>query len=190
MSLDNRVIAALGAVVVIGAGTLGGSIAYASGQPSPQTNQATITVGRNSHHFEPTCYNGGQPLTDSQNTQCQALYTQTSKFPTIDVKSLDRIGVGVTLGAADNGWRSYTNGGGTSGSASIAPFQKGNTFSGLVPAADVLTQTRDTTLAVVEFDPKTENQQQPNIIAAWFINLRNDAYPVAPSAEGGATQGQ
>ncbi|MCC9306678.1 hypothetical protein LN042_06075 [Kitasatospora sp. RB6PN24] len=193
MSLDNRVIAALGAVVVIGAGTLGGSIAYASSQTEPLSTQATVTVGRDSQRFEPSCYNGGKPLDDAANQACQNLLNDPSKFKSVDISSVDRIGVGVDLNTAKNGWRAYTNGGGGQGSASIAAYQKDNTFSGLVPAVDVLTQERDTTLTVVEFDPNTANTAKPGVLAVWFVNLRNNAAPVGTQSQDtpqGQTQGQ
>ncbi|WP_051969948.1 hypothetical protein [Kitasatospora azatica] len=190
MSLDNRVIAALGAVVVIGAGTLGGSIAYASSQDAPLKTQATVTVGRDSHRFEPSCYNAGKPLDAAANKACQLLSTQVAKFKTVSVKTADRIGVGVDPDTAKNGWRAYTNGGAGQGNASVAPYQKDNTFSGLVPAVNVLTQVRDTTLTVIEFDPKTAESQNPGILAVWFLNLKNDAAPAGAAQSQDSSQGQ
>jgi hypothetical protein len=176
-------------VVVIGAGTLGGSIAYASGQTEPLSTQATVTIGRDSTRFEPSCYNGGKPLDDAANTACQNLLKDPTKFKSLPITSVDRIGVGVDLDTAKNGWRAYTNGGGGQGTASIAPFQKDNTFSGLVPSVNVLTQERDTTLTVVEFDGKTANTANPGVLAVWFVNLQNNAAPVGSPAQD-ATQGQ
>jgi hypothetical protein len=190
MSLSTPVIAALGAVAVIGAGTLGGSLAYASGQDKPLKTQVTVTVGRDSNRFEPTCYNGGKPLDDAANKACSLLSTQTDKFKTVSVKSVDRIGVGVDPDTAKNGWRAYTNGGSGQGNASIAPYQKDNTFSGLVPAVNVLTQVRNTTLTVISFDPKTADTDKPGIIAVWFLNLQNDAAPAGPAQSQDANQGQ
>ncbi|MFE0459007.1 hypothetical protein ACFW1A_07050 [Kitasatospora sp. NPDC058965] len=190
MSLSTPVIAALGAVAVIGAATLGGSIAYASGQDKPLTTQATVTVGRDSFRFEPTCYNGGKPLDDNANKACGLLSTQTDKFKSITVKSVDSIGVGVDKATAENGWRAYTNGGGGQGNASVAAYQKDNTFSGLVPSVNVLTQVRDTTLTVIEFDPKTADSSKPGILAVWFINLKNNAAPVGQAQSQDASQGQ
>ncbi|MFI9275097.1 hypothetical protein ACIGXM_30945 [Kitasatospora sp. NPDC052896] len=192
MSLSTRAIAGLGAVVVIGAGTLGGSIAYASSQPAPIKTQATVTVGRNSFRFEPpaACWNGGQPLTDAGNTACGNLSKNPAQFPVITVNSTDRIGVGVDPDTANNGWRAYTNGGGAQGSATIASYQKGNTFSGLQPASDVLATSRDTTLTVIEFDPKTANSAQPGILGVWFFTLRDNALPPAAAGSQDTSTGQ
>ncbi|MFE9424477.1 hypothetical protein ACFYNO_16075 [Kitasatospora sp. NPDC006697] len=191
MSLSTRVIAALGAVVVIGAGTLGGSIAYATGQKAPTTTKVTVTVGRDSHAFTPSCYNDGKPLDDAANKNCSVIANDPTKFPSVAVKTSDRIGVGIDPDSANNGWRAYTNGGGGQGSAQIQAYQKGSTFSGLTPAVSVLTQVRDTQLTVIEFDPKTADQQKPGILAVWFINLKNNAAPVgAADASGDSSQGQ
>jgi hypothetical protein len=190
MSLSTPVIAALGAVAVIGAGTLGGSIAYASGKDKPLTTQATIVVGRDSFRFEPTCYNAGKPFDDNATKACTLLAAQTDKLKSISVKTVDRIGVGVDKDTAANGWRADTNGGNSQGGAPIAPYQKDNTFSGLVPAVSVLSQARNTRLTVVEFDPKTSNSQQPGILAVWFVNLKNDAAPAGPAQSQDAGQGQ
>lgn len=165
MSLSTRVIAGLGAVVVIGAGTLGGSIAYASGQKAPIKSSATITIGRSSTQLEPTCYNGGAPLTDAQTTACIASSKDTAKLPKLSIKSTDRMGVGVDTVTGDHGWRAYTNGGASAQTpATVANFQKNSTFSGLMPAVNVLTQTRSTLLTVIGFDPKTATSQTP---ASW-----------------------
>ncbi|TQF03862.1 hypothetical protein E6W39_18560 [Kitasatospora acidiphila] len=189
MSLDTRVIAALGAVVVIGAGTLGGSIAYASGQTEPLSTQATVTIGRDSTRFEPSCYNGGKPFDDATNTACAALSNDPTKFKSLSITSVDRIGVGIDVDSAKNGWSAYTNGGGQ-GNVALARYQKDNTFSGLVPATNVLTQVRDTTLTVVEYDPKTASSGKPNYIAVWFVNLKNNAAPVGSAQPQDAPQGQ
>ncbi|MFF7632288.1 hypothetical protein ACFZB9_03940 [Kitasatospora sp. NPDC008050] len=191
MSLSTRVIAALGAVVVIGAGTLGGSIAYASGQPKPIATKATVTIGRSSQAFapDPVCYNGGKPLDAAANQACAQFSNQPSQFRTLSVKTSDRIGVGLDPDSAKNGWRAYTNGGGGQGTATISNYQKTSTFSGLVPAVNVLTQVRDTTLTIIEFDPKTADSAKPGIIAVWFLNLKNDAAPVGQQSQD-ASQGQ
>ncbi|GAB2709593.1 hypothetical protein [Kitasatospora kifunensis] len=191
MSLSTRVIAALGAVVVIGAGTLGGSIAYASGQPKPPKTTATVTIGRSSHQFapDPVCYNGGKPLDAAANQACAQFSNNTAAFRKIAVNTSDRIGVGLDPDSAANGWRSYTNGGAGQGTATISNYQKDSTFSGLVPAVNVLTQVRDTTLTIIEFDPKTADSAKPGIIAVWFLNLQNAAAPVGQQSQD-ASQGQ
>ncbi|WP_327068360.1 hypothetical protein OG500_21830 [Kitasatospora sp. NBC_01250] len=192
MSLSTRVIAALGAVVVIGAGTLGGSIAYASGQPKPIATKATVTIGRSSQEFtpDPVCYNGGKPLDAAANQACAAFSNQPAQFRKLSIKTSDQIGVGLDPDSAKNGWRAYTNGGGGQGTATIANYQKTSTFSGLVPAVNVLTQVRDTTLTIIEFDPKTADSAKPGIIAVWFLDLQNDAAPVGQQQSQDASQGQ
>lgn len=190
MSLSTRVIAGLGAVVVIGAGTLGGSIAYASSQNAPLTTRATVTVGRNSHGFEPACYNGGKPLDAAANTACGALSKNAAKFPVINIETADQIGVGVDPGTAKNGWQAFTNGGSSQGGTPIAKQQKNNTFSGLQPALNVLTSNRDTTLTVVETDPKSADPTNPGILAVWFITLRDNAQPPASPLSQDPSQGQ
>ncbi|GAA1220452.1 hypothetical protein GCM10009665_08180 [Kitasatospora nipponensis] len=192
MSLSTPVIAALSAVVVIGAGTVGGSIAYAHGQQAPIKTMATVTIGSSSQAFEPdpACYNGGKPLDDAANAACGKLSTQPTKFRSLPVKSGDLIGVGIDPDSAKNGWRAYTNGGGGQGNTQIAAYQKDTTFSGLVPAANVLTQSRDTSLTIIRFDPKTADSQKPGIIAVWFIDLQNNAFPPAPVQSQDGSQGQ
>ncbi|PYC85389.1 hypothetical protein C7C46_06505 [Streptomyces tateyamensis] len=190
MSLSTPVIAALGAVAVIGAGTLGGSIAFASTKDKPLTSQATVTVGRNSFHLEPTCYNAGKPFDDNATKACGLAAAQTDKLKSISVSSVDRIGVGVDKQTAANGWRADTNGGNSQSGAPIAAYQKDNTFSGMQPAVNVLSQVRNTRLTVVEFDPKTADSNKPGILAVWFVNLKNSAAPAAPAQSQDASQGQ
>ncbi|GAA1980691.1 hypothetical protein [Kitasatospora viridis] len=190
MSLSTPVIAALGAVALIGAGTLGGSYAYASGQHKPVTTQATITIGRDSHRIQPSCFNGGKPLDDATNKACSVLFSQPNKWPTLTVKSSDRIGVGLDPDSAKNGWTASTNGGGGQG-VQIAPYQKDTTFSGLVPAANVLSSVRDTHLTILEYDPNSpQSSSKQSLIAVWFIDLKNNAAPVGtPDTSGDASQG-
>lgn len=190
MSLSTRAIAGLGAVVVIAAGTLGGSIAYASGKDAPITTRATVTVGRNSHAFEPSCYNGGKPLDAAANTACGALSKNAAKFPVINVETADQIGVGVDTGTAKNGWQAFTNGGSSQGGTPVAKQQKNNTFSGLQPAVNILTSNSDTTLTVVETDPKSADPTNPGILAVWFITLRDHSLPPASPLSQDPSQGQ
>ncbi|MDH6577589.1 hypothetical protein [Kitasatospora sp. MAP5-34] len=172
MSLSTRVIAALGAVVVIGAGTVGGSIAYASGQDKPGGRVATLTVGRSSIHAEPRalCYNDGKPLDKDALAKCQAdakTAADAGQLPTSDVTMSDRIGVGVDPGTADKGWFSFTDAG-QQGQTTLSSTRKGSTFSGLLPAAGLLATTQKTTVTVVEADEKNGD-----ILAAWFFSLNN-----------------
>ncbi|MCX4747330.1 hypothetical protein OG455_17680 [Kitasatospora sp. NBC_01287] len=192
MSLSTRVIAALGAVVVIGAGTLGGSIAYAASQPAPVKSKATVTIGRSSTALSPnpTCYNGGKPLDTAGRQACAQLSNQPAgTFPKLSIKSSDQIGVGLDPNSAKNGWRAVTNGGNSQSGAVVSNFQKDNTFSGLQSAANVLTTNRDTALTIIEFDPNSPaGSASQGIIAVWFVDLVNSAAPVASPQD--ASQGQ
>ncbi|MFI9332366.1 hypothetical protein ACIGZJ_33150 [Kitasatospora sp. NPDC052868] len=172
MSLSTRVIAALGAVVVIGAGTVGGSIAFATGQDQPSDHRATLTVGTSSTEVEPFCFNNGQPLTEEQQDECQTKAGEALEkggLPTSDVVASDRIGVGVTPTVADRGWWANTNGGGQAqgGRFILAPAAKGSTFSGSVPATNALNASGKTVITVVESDPK----QPDAIYAVWYFKL-------------------
>ncbi|MER5637469.1 hypothetical protein ABT095_10990 [Kitasatospora sp. NPDC002227] len=179
MSLSTRAIAALGAVVVIGAGTVGGSIAYASGKDQPISHQATLTVGRSSIHAEPfkACYDDGKPLGKEAVTKCQTEAKKAAdndELPSSDVTVGDKIGVGVDPGTADKGWFAFTDGG-QQGQASLSSSKTKVTFSGLQPASGLLAQTKKTTVTVVEADEKTGD-----IIAAWYFTLNNKDF-VAPA---------
>ena len=170
MSLNTRAIAVLGAVVVIGAGTVGGSIAYATGQPSPSDYRATVTVGRSSHEITtPLCGGKSTPLSEQEQSDCQELAKTklaAGDIPTSDVVASDRIGVGVTPKVADRGWFAFTNGG-TQGQFSLANANKGSTFSGLVPASGALSATGKTLVTVVEADPTTQD-----IYSVWYFQLK------------------
>ncbi|MEV7779771.1 hypothetical protein [Kitasatospora sp. NPDC088351] len=172
MSLSTRVIAAVGAVVVIGAGTVGGSIAYATGQTAPSDHRATLTVGTSSTEAEPFCFNDGKPLTDQQQEDCQDKASKAldeGRLPKSDVVASDRIGVGVTPTVSDRGWWANTNGGQTSqgGRFILASSAKGSTFSGMVPASKALNASGKTLITVVEADPK----QPDAIYGVWYFQL-------------------
>ncbi|AUG79153.1 hypothetical protein CFP65_4404 [Kitasatospora sp. MMS16-BH015] len=175
MSLSTRAIAALGAVVVIGAGTVGGSIAYATGEDQPISHQATLTVGRSSIHAEPfaSCYNDGKPLGKDAVAKCQTdakKAADNGELPGLDVRNSDRIGVGVDPGTADKGWFSFTDGG-QQGQAPISSSRTNTTFSGMLPVSGLLAQGKKTTVTVVQADEKTGD-----ILAAWYFTLDNKDY--------------
>ncbi|MFI6848728.1 hypothetical protein OG535_22375 [Kitasatospora sp. NBC_00085] len=172
MSLSTRVIAALGAVVVIGAGTVGGSIAYAMGQDEPVSHRATLTVGRSSMETGPFCFNDGKPLTEDQQGECQDKASKAldeGKLPKSDVVASDMIGLGVTPDVADRGWWANTNGGGqaSGGRFILAPATKGSTYSGSVPASKAINASGKTLITVVESDPK----QPDAIYGVWYFEL-------------------
>ncbi|MFF1871971.1 hypothetical protein [Streptomyces sp. CB03911] len=170
MSLSTRVIAAVGAVVVIGAGTVGGSIAYATGQDQPSDKRVTVTVGRSSQEIaRPFCGGTGTAMTENEQADCQTKAKEAladGKIPSSDVVASDRIGVGVTPEVADKGWFAFTNGG-QQGQFSLANANTGQTWSGSVPASTALSATGKTLLTVVESDPKTQD-----IYAVWYFQLK------------------
>ncbi|MFJ9841998.1 hypothetical protein ACIRYZ_16275 [Kitasatospora sp. NPDC101155] len=171
MSLNSRVIAALGAVVVVGAGTVGGSIAYASGQTEINSHRATLTVGNSSITANPLCWNGGSPITEDMQQKCQDDAAQALKdgtLPTRDVTASDRLGVGVSPNVAKSGWWAFTNGGSTSqgGRYSLFSYAQGPTFSGTQQAGKALNASGKTVVTVVEGDKNSDNP-----IAVWYFQL-------------------
>ncbi|AXI78178.1 hypothetical protein [Peterkaempfera bronchialis] len=170
MSLNSRAIAALGAVVVIGAGTVGFSVAHASSQDKPQNRLVTLVAGTGSVHSEPTCWNDGKPLDAKAQGDCQAKAAKLEKdgkLPTLEMNTSDRVGVGVDPVIADKGWFAFTDGG-TQGQATLASARKGSTFSGAIPAANVLKSTEKTLVTVVEADTRSGD-----IFGVWYFTLKN-----------------
>ncbi|BFV57780.1 hypothetical protein KCMC57_up28840 [Kitasatospora sp. CMC57] len=171
MSLSTRVIAALGAVVVIGAGTVGLSIAHASSEGKPNEPKATLVVGRSSMAAGPACYNDGKPLDEAAQAKCQKdaqKALQEGTLPSSDVKIGDRIGVGVAPEVAEKGWFAFTDGG-QQQRATLASTRTGSTFSGLLPASGLLASTKKTQVTVVEANEKTGD-----IIGVWYFQLNNE----------------
>ena len=172
MSLNSRAIAALGAVVVIGAGTVGWSVAHTAGQDKPLNAMATVTAGTNSVHSEPTCWNDGKMLDEKAQKACQdkvAGMVKAGTLPTLDVSGSDRIGAGVDPEIADRGWFAFTNAG-PQGQTPLASARKGDTWSGAVPGSTVLKPTDKTLVTVVEADTKG---QETNIYGVWYFSLNN-----------------
>jgi hypothetical protein len=170
MSLKNRAIAALGAVVVIGAGTVGWSVAHTSHQDKPLNAMVTLTAGTDSTHSEPTCWNDGKELDQKAQSNCQAragVLAKADKLPALEVSSSDRIGVGVDPGIAETGWFAFTDGG-AQGQASLATARKASTYSGSVAASTVLKAAANTTVTVVQADPKSQK-----IYGVWYFTLKN-----------------
>ncbi|MGW4893717.1 hypothetical protein ACWEQL_15845 [Kitasatospora sp. NPDC004240] len=172
MSLSTRAIAAIGAVVVIGAATVGASVAVASGEPVPSDHTATLVVGNSSTVEQPFCFNGGKPLTEEQQTDCRTRAGEAmkaGKLPSSDVVASDRIAVGVSPAVAERTWWANTNGGSATGTGSfvLAPSQTGNTFSGSVGASRALHASGKTVVTVVESGPK----ESEDIYAVWYFQL-------------------
>ncbi|RKT16393.1 hypothetical protein BX285_0728 [Streptomyces sp. 1114.5] len=171
MSLNSRAIAALGAVVVVGAATVGTSVAIASGQTEHISHQATLKVGNSSIVAQPLCWNNGSPITEDLQQQCQDKATKAladGSLPTKDVVSSDSVGVGVSPNVAESGWWAFTNGGSTSGGGrfSLASYAKGPTWSGAQQANKLLNASGKTLITVVEGDKNSDNP-----IAVWYFQL-------------------
>ncbi|MFG2909930.1 hypothetical protein ACGF13_33345 [Kitasatospora sp. NPDC048286] len=171
MSLNTRAIAALGAVVVVGAATVGTSVAIAAGQTEHSSHRATLTVGNSSIVADPLCWNGGSPITEDLQEQCQDKATEALKngtLPTKDVVGSDRVGVGVSPNVAETGWWAFTNGGSTGqgGRFSLFSYAKGPTWSGSQQANKVLNASGKTLVTVVEGDKNSDNP-----VAVWYFQL-------------------
>jgi len=169
MSLSTRVIGGIGAVVVIAAGTLAGSLAYADSEGKPDEHVATLTVGRSSITSKPFCYNDGKPLDQAMVTKCRAGLSkarENGKIATSDVVSSDRIGVGVPTSAADHGWFAVTDGGAQE-QAILTANAIGTTWSGSTSAANVLNGSGSTTVTVVESSEKSNE-----LYAIWYFDLK------------------
>ncbi|MFJ8628267.1 hypothetical protein ACIRD3_36265 [Kitasatospora sp. NPDC093550] len=171
MSLNSRAIAALGAVVVVGAATVGTSVAIASDQTEHISHRATLTVGNSSIVADPLCWNNGSPITEDLQDKCQEAANDALKngtLPTSDVVASDRVGVGVSPNVADSGWWAFSNGGSTSGGGrtSIASYAKGPTWSGAQQANKILNASGKTLITVVEGDKNSDNP-----IAVWYFQL-------------------
>ncbi|MFJ8045088.1 hypothetical protein ACIRBX_31755 [Kitasatospora sp. NPDC096147] len=186
MSLSTRVIAALGAVVVIGAGTVGGSIAVASGKDDPSGPKATLVVGRSSLDAEPFCYNDGKPLDEAAQTSCQKEARKAQlegKLPTSDVTVSDKIGVGVDPKVAEKGWFAFTDGG-QQQRATISATRTDSTYSGSLPAIGLLAAGEKTNVTVVQADEKTGD-----ILGVWYFQLKNKAAAGLPEPQQGSGAG-
>jgi hypothetical protein len=171
MSLNSRAIAALGAVVVVGAATVGTSVAIASDQTEHISHRATLTVGNSSIVADPLCWNNGSPITEDLQDKCQEDANNALKngtLPTSDVVASDRVGIGVSPNVATSGWWAFSNGGSTSGGGrtSIASYAKGPTWSGAQQANKILNASGKTLITVVEGDKNSDNP-----IAVWYFQL-------------------
>ncbi|MFF7995575.1 hypothetical protein ACFZDG_38120 [Kitasatospora xanthocidica] len=171
MSLNSRAIAALGAVVVVGAATVGTSVAIAADQTEHISHTATLKVGNSSVVAEPLCWNNGSPLTEDLQQKCQEDAQDALKngtLPSSDVEASNTVGVGVSPNVADSGWWAFTNGGSSSsgGRTSLASYAKGPTWSGAQQANKVLNASGKTLVTVVEGDKNSDNP-----IAVWYFQL-------------------
>lgn len=169
MSLSTRAIVGLGAVVLIGAGTVAGSVAYASDQDHPSDHRATITVGRSSLEAEPLCSkdDGKAPIDNDECDQAIEQAIAKDQLPTLDITPSDQVGVGVTPVVAEHTWYAFTNGG-PQGKSVLASARKDATYSGSVSAGTVMSSGKETTVTVIERD-KTSG----DIYGVWYFKLNN-----------------
>ncbi|WP_033220776.1 DUF2771 family protein [Kitasatospora phosalacinea] len=174
MSLSTRAIAGIAGVVVVGAASLGTGIYWAHDAGKPRENVATMVVGTSTTTAAPFCYNDGKPLDSDYINACAERAQKASEakqLPTLDVRSSDRIGVGVPKELADKGWYAMTDGGSSSGSrASIISNAKGVTYSGSKSAAGLMSAGDITSVTVVSQDPASKD-----LYAVWFFDLKNQA---------------
>jgi hypothetical protein len=107
MSL-NRPVVALGALVVVALGIVGGEVAYASGQPKPAPF-VSISQGNSYAQAEPACWNDGKALGTADYKKCSATKKNTTDF-TVNVNGTTTA-IGVSdPGAAGKGWFLAANG--------------------------------------------------------------------------------
>jgi hypothetical protein len=173
MSL-NRAVAALGAVAVVGAATVGLSAAYANsnGKPEPRIY---VTSGSTWTPVTPTCYNGGKVMSVAKLNDCvkkvQKLgSTNTAKHVT--VHSNTSFTISVDKDVTDIGWDA------SAGATQLVPattkFQANN-----IPVSGVLaTSTDQTTGATTTADKGTilvvERKGTSNdIYGVWLATLQS-----------------
>ncbi|MGW4380032.1 hypothetical protein [Kitasatospora sp. NPDC004531] len=170
MSLSTSVTAGLAAAAVVGAGLAGFGIYQAVDNGKPAKNEATLVVGTSSVRAEPACFNGGKAITDADLTACAkqaAKDSKDKKLANLDVRSSDRVGVGVPKDLADKGWYAFTGSG--QNRMPITQNSVGNTFSGAVSATTVMSPGDEQTLVTVA----AVDQETNEYFAVWFFNLNN-----------------
>jgi hypothetical protein len=105
----NRAVLALGAVAVVGVGTLGFAIPYAhsQGKPVPSVQVVSGSTWKQIAPAADSCYNGGKALTKAQQTACGAVITaQLTKgnIPTLNVSANGTYAIDVGKDVKDKGW--------------------------------------------------------------------------------------
>lgn len=147
MSL-NRGVAALGAVAVVGAATLGITLPIAA-HYAPSVARVSVVAGSHWTQIAPleNCYKGGNALSVADQTKCgaaiKAALSDPKKVPTAIVPSLNgNFGINVDQPVTKHGWVARTAGG------TLVQHQT-NAYAGQLPIAQVLTtqdpQTGQTT---------------------------------------------
>ena len=138
MSL-NRAVAALGAVAVVGALTVGFSV-YGAHNAGPRVPQVYVTSGSTWTPVSATCYNGGKVISPAALTACakkvQTLGTNNSA-KAISVRPNSTFTIGVDKAITNVGWTA-------SGSATlVAPTTKYQANN--LPLSQVFTTSTDQT---------------------------------------------
>jgi hypothetical protein len=173
MSL-NRGVAALGAVAVVGAATLGITIPLAHSYGKPVPNVA-IVAGPNWTQIPPVkdCYNDGNVLTAKQQAACAAAFQkelQNNDMPTAMVPSQNgNFGINVDQQVTDHGW--------VAGASSADLVQQTtNAYAGPLSIASVLTvqnpQTGQTSLGKSGPLVVIEQDKSGKIYGKWLLQLK------------------
>jgi hypothetical protein len=160
MSL-NRPVVALGVLVVVALGIVGGEVAYASGQPKPAP---FVSVSQSNAYTqaEPTCWNNGKPLDAQAIKSCTSSLKAKKNKLSISVDPDNPIAFGISdTGAAQKGWY-LTTGGGSSTS------QYKTTYQHLQLGSSAFQSSNTLTLSFVEGDPQTGATY-----GVWSIDIKN-----------------
>ncbi|WP_042403804.1 hypothetical protein [Streptacidiphilus carbonis] len=149
----NRAVLALGAVAVVGVGTVGFSVqhAHSKGKPVPSVSVVSGSTWKQIAPPADSCYNGGDALTTAQQKTCAAAITaQLTKgdIPTLQVNNANvTFGIDVGKDVAGKQWFARS-----SSSAPVSPTKKQYagplTVSSLM-VADSTTGTTPTTAPVL-----------------------------------------
>ncbi|MBF9072177.1 hypothetical protein [Streptacidiphilus fuscans] len=172
MSL-NRGVAALGAVAVVGAATLGITIPLVSGSGKPVPNVA-IVAGSHWTQVQPLkdCYYGGNAMTAKQQAACSAAVSkavQNNSMATAIVPSQNgNFGINVDQPVTDHGWNA--------GSTTELVQQTTNAYAGPLSIASVLTtqdpQTGQTTVNKSGPLIVKEQDKDGKIYGVWLLQLK------------------
>lgn len=174
MSL-NRAAVALGAVVVLGAGTLGLGYGWANaaGKPEPRIY---VTAGSTWVPVKPTCYNDGKKLSATQLKACSVKVQavgSTDKATPVTATRNTSFTISVDRDVTDQGWLAEV------GNSALVPLTTDYQANNL-PVNTVLATTTDPqTGASTTADKGTVlvlERKGNDIFGAWLVTVR------APSA--------
>jgi hypothetical protein len=175
MSL-NRGVAALGAVAVVGAATLGITLPIAA-HFAPSVARVSVVAGSHWTQIAPldNCYNGGKVLNAADQAKCsasiKAALSDDKKMPTATVPSANgNFGINVDQPVTKNGWVARD------GSGFLVQHQT-NAYAGPLAISQVLTTQDPTTgqtttansgpILIVETD-----KDGKNIYGEWLLQLK------------------